>query len=214
MKVFKIIKLTIFLIISLVIMIPAWYTFLDRRHVYCSVEEFNAGKHSLNNHVTITGNALFKYAYRYEELSSDTLYNVSYYVPLVDSLWSIDKPIKTMLQFESGKMAFDSGFTEAVGKMDKEMDSLSKSKSNRLTFTGNNKIFEFSKLEDRADDYFKNTAHLKISSNFSISKIVVREHFSMFGFVFITIFTVVIGFLLYYFAKPIFKRRKQSLNKL
>jgi hypothetical protein len=212
MEIFKIVKLIIFLVISLVIMIPMWYTFLDHRYATCSIEEFNAGKHHLINHITITGNAQFNYAYRYEELSNDTLYNVSYFIPLVDSLWTIDKPVKTILQFESGKMAFDSGFNEAVERLDKEIDSFSKLKSNRIAFTGNNKILEFPKLEDQTENYFKNISHLKISSSFNISKIIVREHFSMLGFTFMTVFTVVIGFFLYYFAKPIFKSRRKNYS--
>ena len=92
-----------------------------------------------------------------------------------------------------------------------EIDSFSKLKANRITLTGNNKIFEFSKIESQAEDYFKNVGHLNTLSDFEVSKIIVREHFSMFGFIFMTIFTIVIGFLLYFFSKPIIKQKKAKL---
>ncbi len=207
MEIFKIVKLSLFFVISLILIIPLWYKFLDHRHVNCSIEEFNSGKNNFSNHITLTGNPLFNYACRYEELSHDTLYNVSYFIPIVDSLWNIDKPIKTVLQFESGKMAFDNGFAEAVEKLDKEIDSLSKLKTNRIAFTGNNKIFELPRLEEEARDYFENTFHLKVSSGFTISKIIVHEHFSMSGLIFGTVFTLAVGFLLYYFSRSIFKKK-------
>ncbi len=212
MEIFKIVKLTIFLVISLIVMLPILHIFLDRKHVNCSIEEFNSGKNHFSNHITLTGNALFNYAYRYEELSNDTLYNVSYFIPLVDSLWDIDKPIKTVLQYESGKMAFDDGFTEAVDILDKKIDSLSTLKSNRISFTGNNMLLEFPRIESQAIEYFQNKFHLKVSSRFTISKIVVNKHFSMFGFLFMIVFTVLIGFLLYYFSKPMFKKGNKNYS--
>jgi hypothetical protein len=211
MQVFKIVKVAIFLVISLAIMIPAWYTFLDRRHKYCTIEEFNAGKYRLYNHLIIAGNALFQYAYRNEEYSADTLYNITYYVPFVDSLWTVDKPIETILLFESGKMAFESGFDDAVNRLDHMIDSLAKLKSNRITLTGNNKMLEFSKLNSETQIYFENTFHLTFASRFSMSKIVINEHFSMPGFIFMTIFTTVIGVLFYLFAKKMFLRRNRKI---
>lgn len=213
MEIFKIIKLSIFLVILLVIMVPLWYSYLDHSHIYCTVEDFNSNKNKVSNHITITGNALFQYACRYEELSHDTLYNVSYYIPLVDSLWSIDKPVKTVLQFESGKMAFEAGFTEAVAKLDGKIDSLSKLRSNRMTFTGDNKLLEFPRIETEAKSFFQDKFNLKIPSRFTVSKIIINKHFSMEGMIFGTAFTCVIGFLFYYFTKPMFKKRIKVIEE-
>ena len=204
------IKLAILFIISLVIMAPLWYSFLDKTNKKLAIEKFNSNKYTIYNHVIVTGNALFNFACRHEELQNDTLYNVTYYVPFVDSLWTIDKPIKTVIEFESGKMAFEDGFLDAVKKLDLEMDSLSKLSTNRVTLIGNNKTFDIPKFENSVDAYFKDSLHLNVNSRFTISKIIINEHFSMFGFIFMSILTFLIGVFLYFYALQKLKRKNYS----
>ncbi|HEX7846787.1 MAG TPA: hypothetical protein VF476_13375 [Chitinophagaceae bacterium] len=212
MKYFRRIKLILLLGAMLAIVIPGWILYIDRGHAYTTAEEFLSGKKLSSNKVSITGNALFDQSCRIVEYSSDTIYNVSYYIPLVDSNWTPDKPIRILIKYESGKMAFDEGFKDSVAKMDKVIDSLSKLVSNRHSFSGQHVINLLSwfdpSVEPETQKCLEDKNHIKID----LDKIIifsVNEKSSLSGMLIVTVFALAIAIMLYlYFKKSPENRSK------
>src|SRR5437868_13194822 len=97
MKQYLSVRLLIFVVIGAIVLIPSWYGVIDQKVYKCTIEEFNKGKYNYRNHLEITGTAQYQYAVRFTETKNDSVDEVCYYVPFVDSFWNKGQEVDVFL---------------------------------------------------------------------------------------------------------------------
>jgi len=98
-------------------------------------------------------------------------------------------------------MSYESGFKSAIESLDDSLDSLVRMGSSRVTIRGNNKVFEYPRIDDKVKSYFEEHYNLKVGSGLDVYKIQVNEPFSWVGLIFLSGLVIGFGFLIYYLAR-------------
>ena len=208
-NIFSLVSLLTLVGTLLVIEIPNIARYLDKGHDSCTIEEFLAGKELNSRNITITGNALFDRACRYEEtISPGTLREASYYIPLVDSNWTEDQEVKVILVYGSKGPGFSSFRKKDIQKKESFFDSLSLHQNNRQSFEARIELYRLNQVDIRARNYFMREESLQVANILSLSVIPVNRIFWFEGMVVALIFMAGAISLMVFF---LFREKKRKL---
>ncbi len=176
MSLFNVLKLGLLIAAGLFVLIPGWMNYFDKGHDQLTIEELLNGKKPESRNLTIEGIALFDYLYKYVEKKKDgSEYEVSYFIPLVDSSWTKEKEVKCFVHYRSGSFNFKPDYKTALAKIEAEIDSMKKLPEKRIRLETFCQEFDSKKLEEEVVPYFKYESDLKLAKEEDLKRLVVNE---------------------------------------